>query len=123
MDEDAIEYAHQLFDAARTGQTEFVTTAVDQGVPVNLSDASGNTMLMLAAYHGYPELVRELIDRGADVDQGNDRGQTPLAGAVFKKDIPIMRELVRGGADPDAGTPSANETAHMFGVSIPTNDG
>jgi ankyrin repeat protein len=70
---------------------------------------------MLAAYHGHAELVRALLERGADANQANDRGQTPLAGAVFKGADEVVRALVAAGADPAAGSPSAAETARMFG--------
>ncbi len=70
---------------------------------------------MLAAYHGHAEAVRALLARGADADRANDRGQTPLAGAVFKGEDDVIRALLDGGADPAAGTPSAVDTARMFG--------
>lgn len=119
MSDDAIEFAHQLFDAARTGNTDVVVVAIDQGVPVDLTDPSGNTLLMLAAYHGHEALTGALAERGADVNRLNDRGQSPLAGAVFKKADDVIRTLIQHGADPDAGTPSARATAEMFGVTLP----
>jgi ankyrin repeat protein len=70
---------------------------------------------MLAAYHGHADTVRALLARGADADRANDRGQTPLAGAVFKGEQEVIRVLLEGGADPAAGTPSAVDTARMFG--------
>ena len=117
--DDAIAFAHRLFDAARAGETAFVTAAVDQGAPVDLTDAAGNTMLMLAAYHGNAELVAALVERGADVDRANDRGQTPVAGAVFKRADDVTRVLIAAGADLDAGTPSARAAARMFEVELP----
>ena len=70
---------------------------------------------MLAAYHGHADTVAELIARGADVDLRNDRNQSPLAGAIFKGEERVVRVLVAAGADLDAGSPSARETAAMFG--------
>ncbi len=116
-DERLVELAHQMFDLAREGETERLEAYVEAGVPVDLTDASGNTLLMLAAYHGHPETVTMLAGRGADVNRLNDRGQSPLAGAVFKREGDVVSALLRGGADPDAGTPSARETAQMFGQS------
>lgn len=115
---DAVDFAHSLFDAARAGNAEFVLGAIDQGVPVDLTDAKGDSLLMLAAYHGHAAVVAGLVQRGADVDRQNDRGQTPLAGAAFKRYAEVISILIAAGADLDAGTPSARATAEMFGVEL-----
>ena len=115
LDPELVDLAHQLFDAARSGEAERVAAYVDAGVPVDLTDASGNTLLMLAAYHGHPGVVTALTARGADPDRLNDRGQSPLAGAVFKGEDAVVAALLQAGADPDAGTPTARATAAMFG--------
>ena len=91
---------------------------------MNLANANGDTLLMLAAYHGHPTTAQVLIERGADVDRTNDRGQTPSpasgwcpqAGAVFKGEDDVVRLLLGAGADPRAGVPSAFDTAEMFGL-------
>jgi ankyrin repeat protein len=114
-EERLVELAHQMFDLARAGDGERLATYVDAGCPVDLTDAAGNTLLMLAAYHGHADTVALLAERGADVDRANDRGQTPLAGAVFKAEAAVVGTLLARGADPDAGTPTARETAALFG--------
>jgi uncharacterized protein len=111
---EAIELAHQMFDLARAGETARLLEYVDAGTPVGLTDADGNTLLMMAAYHGHAELVVGLAERGADVDALNDRGQSPLAGAVFKGADDVVHALVEAGADPDKGSPTARETAQFF---------
>lgn len=116
-DDAAIDLAHQLLDMARAGQAQQLAAYLDAGAPVDLTDPSGNTLVMLAAYHGHADLVRELGRRGADVDRLNDRGQSPLAGAVFKGDPEVVAALLEHGADPDAGHPSARDTAELFGRS------
>jgi len=113
--ENLIELAHEMFDLARAGDSERLAAYVEAGVPVNLTDASGNTLLMLAAYHGHASVVSVLAGLGADVNRVNDNGQSPLAGAVFKAEPDVVRALVEAGADPDAGAPTARETAVMFG--------
>ena len=112
---DPVELAHWLFDRARAGEAQRLGAYVDAGMPVELTDAAGNTLLMLAAYHGHADAVRVLIDHGARVDPVNDRGQTPLAGAVFKGYADVVRVLVAAGADPDLGDPSARGAAEFFG--------
>ncbi|MFI6940105.1 ankyrin repeat domain-containing protein [Streptomyces sp. NPDC050418] len=114
-DPEVVELATKIFDLARQGETETLAAYVDAGVPVNLTNDRGDSLVMLAAYHGHAGAVRVLLERGADADRANDRGQTPLAGAVFKGESEVIGVLLDGGADPAAGTPSAVDTARMFG--------
>ena len=114
-DPQLVEAAHFVLDLARSGDAERLAAYVDAGVPADLTDASGNTLLMLAAYHGHAVAVRALVSRGATVDRLNDRGQSPLAGAVFKGEDEVVAVLVAAGADLDLGHPSARESAVMFG--------
>jgi ankyrin repeat protein len=114
-DPEAVDLAYRLLDLARSGNAADLLGYIDAGVPVDLTDAQGNTLLMLAAYHGHAATVRELAARGAAVDRPNDRGQTPLAGAIFKGEVEVVEALLASGADPDAGEPSAIETAQFFG--------
>ncbi|TQJ86674.1 ankyrin repeat domain-containing protein [Streptomyces sp. SLBN-31] len=114
-DPEVVELATKIFDLARQGPTEALVAYVDAGVPANLTNDRGDSLLMLAAYHGHADAVRELLARGAAADEINDRGQTPLAGAVFKGETDVIKVLLEGGADPSVGTPSAVDTARMFG--------
>ncbi|MEU3415714.1 MULTISPECIES: ankyrin repeat domain-containing protein [unclassified Streptomyces] len=114
-DPEVVELATKIFDLARQGQTEALVAYVDAGVPANLTNDRGDSLVMLAAYHGHADAVRALLARGAAADQINDRGQTPLAGAVFKGEADVIKALLESGADPSKGTPSAVDTARMFG--------
>ncbi|WP_030551998.1 ankyrin repeat domain-containing protein [Streptomyces exfoliatus] len=114
-DPEVIELASKVFDLARTGDADTLAAYLDAGVPANLTNEKGDSLVMLAAYHGHAAAVSALLARGADVDRANDRGQTPLAGAVFKGEDAVIRALLDGGANPEAGTPSAVDTARMFG--------
>ena len=111
---DPVALAHWLFDRARAGEAQRLGAYVDAGAPVDLTDATGNTLLMLAAYHGHADAVQTLLARGAAVDAINDRGQTPLAGAVFKGYADVVRVLAAAGADPDLGSPTARAAAVFF---------
>ncbi|CEI69879.1 unnamed protein product [Fusarium venenatum] len=134
-----IEFASKMYDAARKGDVATFEQALPAGLPPNLTNDKGDTLLMLAAYHGHAGLVKVLIQHGADPNRSNDRGQSPLAGAVFKKEDAVIqvstfpngpaqncvlgfsvlttllrKELLDGGADPDYGQPSASECVTMF---------
>jgi hypothetical protein len=113
---EVLQFAAKIFNLAREGGTETLAAYVDAGVPANLCNDKGDTLVMLAAYHGHAQTVTALLERGADPDRPNDRGQTPLAGAVFKGEQAAIEALLDGGADPMAGIPSAIDTARMFGL-------
>jgi ankyrin repeat protein len=89
-------------DYARTGETAALAAMLDAGLPVNLSDAKGNSLLLLASYHGNLDTARMLLKHGADVDRRNDRGQTPLGGVAFKGYEEVVALLLEHGADIDA---------------------
>ncbi len=115
LDAEMLDLAARIFEMARNGDAARLAAYLDAGVPVNLTNTNGDTLVMLAAYHGHEPAVAVLIERGADVDRHNNRGQTPLAGAVFKDEMRIMELLLHADADPLAGSPSALETARFFG--------
>jgi ankyrin repeat protein len=111
---DELAFLHSAFELARNGATDELVEHVDAGLPVNLTNSSGDTLLILAAYHKHGDLVRALLDHGADHARVNDRGQTALAAAVFRQDEPIVRALLDAGADPELGPRSAREIAAFF---------
>ncbi|WP_299951733.1 ankyrin repeat domain-containing protein [uncultured Modestobacter sp.] len=114
IEQGVLDLAARVFDLARAGATAELVEYLDAGVPANLTNHKGDTLLILAAYHGHPETVGALLARGADHGRINDRGQTPLAAAVFKQSAETVQALVAAGADPDAGQPSARATAQFF---------
>lgn len=111
---DELAFLQSAFELARTGETTQLIGYVDTGLPVNLTNSSGDTLLILAAYHKHGELVAALLERGADHARINDRGQTALAAAVFRQDEPVVRALLDAGADPALGPKSAVEIARFF---------
>lgn len=114
VDPDVVELATRIFAMARAGDTASLDAYLSAGVPANLTNDSGDTLVMLAAYHGHAETVACLCRHGADVNRLNDRGQSPLAGAVFKGEDAVVQTLLDHGADPDLGRPSATEAARLF---------
>ena len=110
LDPDTIAFAGRCFDMARRGHAAELAELVDQGVPANLTNDKGDTLLILAAYHGHADTVRELLARGADAERFNDRGQTALGAACFKgfRDVAhglLARGALVDGCGPDGRTP------------------
>ncbi|WP_164205843.1 ankyrin repeat domain-containing protein [[Micrococcus luteus] ATCC 49442] len=113
-DEETLALAEKLFQAAREGDTGLLRAYLEAGAPASMTNAAGDSLLMLAAYHGHAGTVELILQHGAEADTANDRGQTPLAGAAFKGYTDVAKLLLEAGADPDAGTPSARDAAKMF---------
>src|ERR1044071_3541382 len=97
LTEEELALLRSMFDLARAGEVEQLADAVDAGIPVNLTNEKGDTLLILAAYHGHPALVRALLARGADTGRVNDRGQTALGAAVFRRSGPAVASLLAAG--------------------------
>lgn len=116
LTDEELEFLNSLFDMARAGHAEPLLSAVDQGVPVNLANHNGDTLLILATYNNHPALVHALLERGADVHRLNRRGQSALACAVFVQNEESVRALLDAGADPDAGPVSARAAVDQFGL-------
>ena len=104
-------------ELARQGKTVELSDMLKQGLDVNLRDAKGNTLLMIAAYQGRAETVAMLLKAGAQVDLRNEKGQTPLGGVAFKGHVDIARMLLDAGADPlgDQGGSTPIDFATTFG--------
>ena len=99
LDEETIAFAQRVFQHARAGQAQELGELLRMGLPPNLRNEKGDSLLMLASYHGHADTVRVLMEHGADPELANDRGQTPLAGAAFKGDMATIMALLDGGAD------------------------
>ncbi|KAF3006684.1 hypothetical protein E8E13_008728 [Curvularia kusanoi] len=110
----ALDLAAKLFDLAREGNTATLKQYIDAGVPKNLTNSTGDTLLMLTSYHGHAETAKMLLDAGSDPNVLNGRGQSIIAGAVFKGYEEVVKVLFDGGADATNGQPNAVDCARMF---------
>ena len=115
LSDEELAYAHSLFDAARNGDTEYLRQAVTAGVPVNLSNEKGDTLLILAAYRENEETVAMLLEAGADTERVSSMGFTALLCAVFRGNEPMTRWLLEAGAGQATGNQHAQDVARVFG--------
>ncbi|KAF4833089.1 putative ankyrin repeat protein [Colletotrichum siamense] len=119
---EAIKLAASMYNAAREGNKTVLKEALEDGLPPNLTNEKGDTLLMLAAYYGHADTVKLLIQHGADPNRLNDKRQSPIAGAVFKGLDAVIEVLLDGGADPDYGKPSAMQCLSMFNAEAKWKD-
>ena len=105
-----------VFDLARDGLTGPLGEMIDAGVPLDVVNPRGDTLLIVAAYQQHPETVAELLRRGADTSVVNAMGQTAISCAVFRDNEPILRLLLEAEADPGLGTHSGVAIADQFGL-------
>ncbi|TFV91999.1 ankyrin repeat domain-containing protein [Oxalobacteraceae bacterium OM1] len=113
LDAETYGFAQKVFTLVRSGDTEILGPFLHQGLPANLCNHRGDSLLMLASYHGHLDTARLLLEHGADPELRNDQGQTPLAGAAFKGDVPMVELLLAHGANIEAATPDGKTPLMM----------
>ncbi|MEG1770083.1 MAG: ankyrin repeat domain-containing protein [Comamonas sp.] len=96
-------------------QWDIVDRAIDQGIPVNVSDLDGYTPLILSVVANRHGLVDQLIAAGANLDYVDGEGFTALMLAVHTGRVEICRSLVSNGAGLDYINDNGN-TALMLAV-------
>ena len=116
LTDEELELLHSAFDLARRGDTPALVGLVNAGLPANLTNSSGDSLLILAAYHDHPGTVAGLLGLGADTSRVNDRGQTALGAAVFRRNPVTVAALLDAGANPTLGARSALAIAEFFGL-------
>lgn len=109
-----LEFLASCFDLAREGRADELAELLESGLPANLTNDNGDTLLILAAYHRQRAVVDLLLAHHADTARVNDRGQTALGSAIFRQDADIVTALLDAGADPDLGGQSAWAICDFF---------
>lgn len=111
-----IDFLNSIFDLVRDNKPIALESLLNQGVPVDLTNSNGDSLLILATYHQHEELVDLLLSRGAKLDVLNDRGQTALVCAVFRNNAVLAQKLLDAGADASLGTQTPLQVAEFFGL-------
>lgn len=112
-DAETLDFLQSVFELVRAGDADQLGPLLDQGLPANLLNQKGDSLLMLASYHGHLEATRQLLAHGADPELANDQGQTPLVGAAFKGDLKMAELLLDHRADTETAGPGG-KTALMM---------
>lgn len=114
LTEEELAFLHSTFDLARQGEADKLLALIAEGLPADLTDHKGDTLLILASYNGHNDLARALVERGATIDRLNDKGQSALTCAVFRQNTELTRFLLDAGADPKLGAQNAVAVTEMF---------
>jgi hypothetical protein len=67
-----------IFSYARHGRCEEMERLLDRGIPLNIRDQYGNTLLIIACQNGNKRVAKAVLRRGADINARNHKGNTPL---------------------------------------------
>jgi hypothetical protein len=68
----------EIFSFARHGRCEEIEKLLDQGLPVDVRDEWGNTLLIIACQNGNKRAAKTVLRRGANINSRNFKGNTPL---------------------------------------------
>ena len=91
------------FSFARHGRIEEVDRILDTGMPVDVKDGFGNTLLTIACQNGNKRVAKSLLRRGANINSRNHRGNTPLHYCYHYGYGPTLGEyIISKGADREA---------------------
>ncbi|CAN0077649.1 unnamed protein product, partial [Sphacelaria rigidula] len=89
-----------IFSYARHNRVQDVERMLDQGVPADVRDAHGNTILIVACQNGHKRVLKAALRRGANANATNARGNTALHFCfAFGYGQSLGRYLMDKGAD------------------------
>ncbi|CAM9236310.1 unnamed protein product [Ectocarpus fasciculatus] len=67
-----------IFSFGRHERCADIERLLDRGIPINVRDEFGNTLLTIACQNGSKRVAKIVLRRGADINSRNHRGNTPL---------------------------------------------
>mmetsp|Transcript_17158 Transcript_17158/g.38603 ORF Transcript_17158/g.38603 Transcript_17158/m.38603 type:complete len:299 (+) Transcript_17158:87-983(+) len=92
-----------VFSYARHGRVEEIERLFTKGLPVDVRDAFGNTVLTIACQNGNKRVAKGVLRRGANINARNHRGNTPLHYCYhYGYGDSLGQYLMSKGADADA---------------------
>ena len=92
-----------IFSFARHGRAEEIERLLNRGVPVDVRDEFGNTILITACQNGNKRVAKAVLRRGANINARNLKGNTPLHYCFhFGYGDSLGQYLISKGADETA---------------------
>ena len=93
------EYEHcPLILAFENKYFDIIKLLLEKGADVNITDQSGNTLLMRSVYYGEVDAVRIILEFNPNLDVINEQNWSALYIAVEKHNIDIVKLLLDKGA-------------------------
>lgn len=84
--EGVLSLTREAFAQARAGRDGVLEELVRYGVPVDIRNEHGDSLLMLAVANGHLDAARTLLSQGADPELLNGRGESPIQVASRRDD-------------------------------------
>ena len=98
----------KLVTSIKTSNSNVLKQALNEGANINLADANGTTILMMAITFGQTENARILLEKGADISIEDVRGNNALHIAAMNHRNEIVKMLLLKGADINVKNKSGN---------------
>eukprot|EP00163_Fabomonas_tropica_P029155 TRINITY_DN6161_c0_g1_i1.p1 TRINITY_DN6161_c0_g1~~TRINITY_DN6161_c0_g1_i1.p1 ORF type:complete len:1017 (+),score=200.94 TRINITY_DN6161_c0_g1_i1:310-3360(+) len=103
-------------DAVLVSLSKAVAASCQYPLDLNVTDASGATLLHYSAWRGADRLVQWLCKHGSELDVCDNRGLTPLHFAAIRGHSNTLKILLQSGANKDIRADIPARTAHELAV-------
>ena len=90
-----------VINAAKLGDAAEIAQEVSRGLDPNITDANGNTLLIIAAREDQPRVVEALLKYRVKINARNPVGDTALMLAALRGNTRVVELLLQAGAAPD----------------------
>jgi len=77
-DQVSAEDVEDIFRFARHGRCEEMERLLDMGIPINVRDEFGSTLLIIAGQNGNKKILKAILRRGGNINARNFKGNTAL---------------------------------------------
>ena len=92
-----------IFSFARHGRLNEIERLLSKGIPVDIKDFYGNTLLTIASQNGNKRVAKSVLRRGANINSRNLKGNTPLHYCChYGYEDSLGQYLISKGADNQA---------------------
>ena len=72
-----------IFSYARHGRISDIERLLDKGIPVDVRDVHGSTLLIIACQNGNKKVAKAVLRRGGDINAKNHKGDSLLSRSLY----------------------------------------